>query len=120
MESQSRMVHPDVGIMCTLTHLKQNASLVVVLAQAEIPLPPLCLLITDVLWDGRQCGGAEITAVHHLTSRGSVKRSQRPSLKIWRLGYQCTDEDFDNENMAVESFGLYIQGRVNLNAVKRT
>ena len=71
---------------------------------------------SDVLWDGQQCGGYESPCCTSPNLPWFCKTFPAPISEDLEVRI-CTDEGFDNENMAVESFGLYIQGEVNFNAV---
>ena len=67
---------------------------------------------SDVLWDGKQCGGNETTCCTSPNLPWFCKMFPTPISEDLEVRI-CTDEGFDNENMVVESFGLYIQGEVN-------
>ena len=71
---------------------------------------------SDVLWDGQQCGGYESTCCTSPNLPWFCKTFPTPISQDLEVRI-CSDEGFNNENMAVESFGLYIQGEVNCNAV---
>ena len=71
---------------------------------------------SDVLWDGQQCGGDESTCCTSPNQPWFCKTFPTPISEDLEVRI-CTDEGFNNENMAVESFGLYIQGEVYCNGI---
>ncbi|KAL5518239.1 hypothetical protein EMCRGX_G003938 [Ephydatia muelleri] len=66
------------------------------------------LYFSDVLWDGQQCGGNEITCCNASYLPWFCKTFPTPISEDLEVRI-CTDEDIDNENVAIESFELYIQ-----------
>ena len=67
------------------------------------------LYFSDVLWDGQQCGGNEITCCNASYLPWFCKTFPTPISEDLEVRI-CTDEDIGNENVAIESFELYIQG----------
>ena len=66
---------------------------------------------SDVLWDRQQCGGNEITCCNPPDLPWFCKTFPTPISEDLEVRI-CTDEDIDNENVAIESFELYIQGEI--------
>ena len=66
----------------------------------------------DVLWDGQQCGGNEITCCNPPDLPWFCKTFPNPISEDLEVRI-CTDEALYNENVAIESFELYIQGERN-------
>ena len=66
---------------------------------------------SDVLWDGQQCGGDEVTCCNPPDLPWFCKTFPTPISEDLEVRI-CTDEDLDNENVAIESFELYIQGEI--------
>ena len=66
---------------------------------------------SDVLWDGLQCGGNEGTCCNPTNLPWFCKKFATPISEDLEVRI-CTDEVLDNENVAIESFELYIQGEV--------
>ena len=73
---------------------------------------PTSMYSSDVLWDRQQCGGNETTCcdppdIPWFCKTFSTQISEDLEVRI------CTDESsVDNENVAIESFELYIQGEI--------
>eukprot|EP00731_Ephydatia_muelleri_P003815 Em0001g3815a len=63
---------------------------------------------SDVLWDRQQCGGNESTCCNPPDLPWFCKTFPTPISENLEVRI-CTDEGFNNENVAVESFALYIQ-----------
>ncbi|KAL5518306.1 hypothetical protein EMCRGX_G004015, partial [Ephydatia muelleri] len=63
---------------------------------------------SDVLWDGQQCGGDESTCCNPPDLPWFCKTFPTPISEDLEVRI-CMDEDLDNENVAIESFALYIQ-----------
>ena len=66
---------------------------------------------SDVLWDGLQCGGNESTCCNRTDLPWFCKTFSTPISEDLEVRI-CTDEGLDNENVAIESFELYIQGEI--------
>ena len=66
---------------------------------------------SDVLWDGLQCTGNERTCCNRTNLPWFCKTFSTPISEDMEVRI-CTDEGFDNENVAIESFELYIQGEI--------
>ena len=66
---------------------------------------------SDVLWDGQQCGGNENTCCNPPGLPWFCKTFPTPISEDLEVRI-CTDENVDNENVAIESFELYIQGEI--------
>ena len=66
---------------------------------------------SDVLWDGQQCGGNESTCCNPPDLPWFCKTFPTPISEDLEVRI-CMDEDLDNENVAIESFELYIQGEI--------
>ena len=69
---------------------------------------------SDVLWDRQQCGGDETTCCNPPDLPWFCKTfpatiSEDMEVRI------CTDQSLDDENVAIESFVLYIQGEISVN-----
>ena len=64
---------------------------------------------SDVLWDKQQCGGNESTCCNPPDLPWFCKKFPNPISENLEVRI-CTDEGLDNENVAIESFELYIQG----------
>eukprot|EP00731_Ephydatia_muelleri_P002266 Em0001g2266a len=63
---------------------------------------------SDVLWDGKQCGGDESTCCNPPDLPWFCKTF--PSIVYGDLEVRiCTDQGNDDENVAIQSFELYIQ-----------
>ena len=69
------------------------------------------LYSSDVLWDGQQCGGDESTCCNASYLPWFCKTFPTPISEDLEVRI-CTDEDIGNENVAIESFELYIQGEI--------
>ena len=69
----------------------------------------LLMYSSDVLWDRQQCGGNESTCCNSPYLPWFCKNFTTPISEDLEVRI-CTDEPLDNENMAIESFELYIQG----------
>ena len=69
------------------------------------------LYSSDVLWDRQQCGGNEGTCCNPLDLPWFCKTFPNPISEDLEVRI-CTDESLDNENVAIESFELYIQGEI--------
>ena len=67
------------------------------------------LYSSDVLWDRQQCGGNESTCCNSTDLPWFCKTFPNPISENLEVRI-CTDEGRDNENVAIESFELYIQG----------
>ena len=67
----------------------------------------------DVLWDKQQCGGNEGTCCNPPDLPWFCKTFPTPISEDLEVRI-CTDESLDNENVAIESFKLYIQGEIAL------
>ena len=65
----------------------------------------------DVLWDRQQCGGNEGTCCDPPNIPWFCKTFPNPISEDLEIRI-CTDEGLDNENVAIESFELYIQGEI--------
>eukprot|EP00731_Ephydatia_muelleri_P003888 Em0002g64a len=65
----------------------------------------------DVLWDRQQCGGNEGTCCDPPNLPWFCKMFPNPISEDLEVRI-CTDEGFNNENVAIESFELYIQGNI--------
>ena len=76
------------------------------------------LFYPDVLWDGQQCDGNESTCCQSSNLPWFCKTFAIPITEDLEVRI-CTDEDVDNEDVAVQSFELYIQGEVNLSSVNQ-
>ena len=63
---------------------------------------------SDVLWDRQQCGGDESTCCDPPDLPWFCKTFPYPISEDLEVRI-CTDEALDNENVAIESFELYIQ-----------
>ena len=74
---------------------------------------------SDVLWDRQQCGGNEITCCNPPNLPWFCKTFPYPISKDLEVRI-CTDQNLDDENVAIESFELYIQGENSLVASKWT
>ena len=66
---------------------------------------------SDVLWDRQQCGGNESTCCNPPDLPWFCKTFPNTISEDLEVRI-CTDESLDNENMAIESFELYIQGEM--------
>ena len=66
---------------------------------------------SDVLWDGQQCGGSEITCCISSNLPWFCKTFSTPISEDLEIRI-CMDESGDNENVAIESFEIYIQGEM--------
>ena len=64
---------------------------------------------TDVLWDGQQCRNAEVTCCDPPTLPWFCKTFSTPISEDLEVRL-CTDENLDNENVAIELFELYVRG----------
>ena len=67
------------------------------------------LYYSDVLWDGQQCGRNESTCCNPPDLPWFCKTFPNTISEDLEVRI-CTDEGLDNENVAIESFELYIQG----------
>ena len=74
---------------------------------------------SDVLWDRQQCGGNEITCCNPPNLPWLCKTFPTPISEDLEVRI-CTDQSLDDENVAIESFELYIQGENSLVASKWT
>ena len=68
---------------------------------------------SDILWDRQQCGGNEGTCYNPPDLPWFCKTfpatiSEDLEVRI------CTNQGLDDENVAIESFELYIEGEINL------
>ena len=66
---------------------------------------------SDVLWDRQQCRGNESTCCNASYLPWFCKRFPTPISEDLEVRI-CTDQDLDDENVAIESFELYIQGEM--------
>ena len=66
---------------------------------------------SDVLWDRKQCGGNESTCCNPPDLPWFCKTFPTPISEDLEVRI-CTDQDVDDENVAIESFELYIQGEI--------
>ena len=66
---------------------------------------------SDVLWDRQQCGGSEGTCCDPPNLPWFCKTFSTPISEDLEIRI-CMDEHGDNENVAIESFELYIQGEM--------
>ena len=66
---------------------------------------------SDVLWDRQQCGGSEGTCCNPPNLPWFCKMFSTPISEDLEIRI-CMDESGDNENVAIESFELYIQGEM--------
>ena len=66
---------------------------------------------SDVLWDGQQCGGNESTCCNPPDLPWFCKTFPTPISEDLEVRI-CTDQDLNDENVAIESFELYIQGEI--------
>ena len=64
---------------------------------------------SDVLWDRQQCGGNETTCCNPPNLPWFCKTFPNPISEDLEVRI-CIDEVLSNENVAIESFELYIQG----------
>ena len=64
---------------------------------------------SDVLWDRQQCGGDETTCCKPPDLPWSCKTFPNPISEDLEVRI-CTDQGFNDESMAIESFELYIEG----------
>ena len=69
---------------------------------------------SDVLWDRQQCGGNENTCCNQPNLPWFCKTLPNPISEDLEVRI-CTDEVLGNENVAIESFVLYIQGEISVN-----
>ena len=69
------------------------------------------LCYSDVLWDKQQCGGNETTCCNPPDLPWFCKTFPNPISEDLEIRI-CTDEALDNENVAIESLELYIQGEL--------
>ena len=69
------------------------------------------LYSSDVLWDRQQCGGIEITCCNPPDLPWFCKTFPTPISEDLEVRI-CTDQGFNDENVAIESFELYIQGEI--------
>ena len=67
------------------------------------------LYSSDVLWDRQQCGGNESTCCNPPNLPWFCKTFSTPISEDLEVRI-CTDQSLDDENVAIESFELYIQG----------
>eukprot|EP00731_Ephydatia_muelleri_P003802 Em0001g3802a len=63
---------------------------------------------SDVLWDGQQCGGDESTCCNPPDLPWFCKTFPTPISEDLEVRI-CTDQELNDENVAIESFELYIQ-----------
>ena len=66
---------------------------------------------SDVLWDGQQCGGNEGTCCSPPDLPWFCKTFPTPISEDLEVRI-CTDQNLNDENVAIESFELYIQGEI--------
>ena len=66
---------------------------------------------SDVLWDRQQCGGDEATCCNPPDLPWFCKTFPTPIAEDLEIRI-CTDEVDENENVAIESFQMYIQGEM--------
>ena len=62
---------------------------------------------SDVLWDGQQCTGSEVTCCSPPNLPWFCKTFPTPIAEDMEVRI-CMDEEFENENVALEFFELYI------------
>ena len=65
---------------------------------------------SDLLWDGQQCGRNESTCCNSSNLPWFCKKFPTPITEDLEVRI-CTDEEIDSENVAIEFFELYIQGK---------
>ena len=63
----------------------------------------------DVLWDGQQCGGNEVTCCNQTNLPWFCKNFSTPFSQDLEVRI-CMDQSLSDENLALEFFELYIQG----------
>ncbi|KAL5479141.1 hypothetical protein EMCRGX_G022626 [Ephydatia muelleri] len=63
---------------------------------------------SDVLWDGQECGGDEVTCCNPPDLPWFCKTFPTPISEDLEVRI-CTDESLNNENVLIEIFELYIQ-----------
>eukprot|EP00731_Ephydatia_muelleri_P002664 Em0001g2664a len=68
--------------------------------------------VSDVLWDGKQCGGNESTCCNSHDLPWFCKTFPNPISENLEVRI-CTDQELSNENVAIESFELYISVQAN-------
>ena len=73
--------------------------------------PVVEFYFSDVVWDGQQCGGDESTCCNPPDLPWFCKTFPTPISEDLEVRI-CMDESPDNENVAIESFALYIQGEI--------
>ena len=66
---------------------------------------------SDVLWDGLQCGGVESRCCNATDLPWFCRTFETPITEDLEVRI-CTNEPLDNENVAIESFELYVQGKI--------
>ena len=66
---------------------------------------------SDVLWDRQQCGGNESTCCNASYLPWFCKTFPTPISEDLEVRI-CTDQGLEDENVAIESFELYIQGEI--------
>ena len=66
---------------------------------------------SDVLWDGLQCGGVESRCCNATDLPWFCRTFETPITADLEVRI-CTNEPRDNENVAIESFELYVQGKI--------
>ena len=66
---------------------------------------------SDVLWDRQQCGGNEGTCCNPPDLPWFCKTFPTPISEDLEVRI-CTDQNLNDENVAIESFELYIQGEI--------
>ena len=74
---------------------------------------------SDVLWDRQQCGGDETMCCNPPDLPWFCKMFPNPISEDLEVRI-CTDQGFNDESMAIESFELYIQGEFNFFQVTHT
>ena len=63
--------------------------------------------VSEVLWDGKQCGGNESTCCNSHDLPWFCKTFPNPISENLEVRI-CTDQELSNENVAIETFELYI------------
>ena len=66
---------------------------------------------SDVLWDGKQCGGSESACCNLPDLPWFCKTLPAPISEDLEVRI-CTNEDSSNENVAIVSFELHLQGEI--------
>lgn len=74
--------------------------------------PSLTFYYSDVLWDGQQCGGIEVTCCSPPNLPWFCKTFPTPISEDLEVRI-CTDESLQNENVALEFYELYILRKLN-------